>query len=190
MIRRTTLFLVACAFVVCMLPLSASASLPLVGFPLKESTTGPYDDEKFLDEANTTIQGLSNQSLPTGTALRSLQSQQMEWSKMKISPELYPEAEKINAFIYYTVKAGDEYDDANIFGDKPYSPVSENSALYREAESYYQAAKTVWEKIKGRYPGVTMYTMPGSSTGSSGDDSDIFNYETQSTQSRGHSGLW
>jgi hypothetical protein len=184
------LFLILFVIALCILPICASASLPLVGFPIKPSpATGPYDDEKFLEQTNTTIYGLSNQTIPTGLALRNLQTQQQQLSKMSISPELYPEAELINTFLYYTGKAGDEYDDANIISDKPYTPITSDSAIFREAEEYYQAAQTIWEKIKGRYPGVTLYTMKSSSSSDSNSDSDLFNYETQ-TQQRGHSGLW
>lgn len=174
-----------------MLPICASASLPLVGFPIKQSpATGPYDDAKFLEQTNTSIYGLSNQTIPTGITLRNLQTMQQQLSKMSISPELYPKAVQINAFLYYTVKAGDEYDDANILSDKPYTPITSDSAIFREAEEYYQAATSVWKTIKDQYPGVTLYTMPGSGSSSNDNsDSGLFNYETQ-TQQRGHSGLW
>lgn len=187
MISRTTLLLIICICAVCALPMQVS-SLPMVGFSLKPSpASGPYQDNEFLEKANTTIYGLSNQSIPTGTALRDLQSVQQELSKMSISPKLYPVASDINAFLYYTSKAGDEYSDASSLGGSPYSPVVSDSSIFGDATEYYQAAKKTWEHIKARYPGVTLYTMTQPSSDLGNDDTNIYSYDTPS---HGHSGLW
>ncbi len=133
----------------------------MVGFPLTPSPSeGPYQDEQFLERSNTSIYGLSNTTLPNGTSLLELKSVQQQISKMKISPDLYPLASNINAFLYYTGKAGTEYNEANSLASSPYSPVDLNGGQFTDADMYYSAAKTVWERIKGHYPDVTLYTMP------------------------------
>ena len=189
MIASRRVVLLICLIAFCVIPIYSSASLPLVGFPLKQSPAqGPYQDEEFLEKANTSIYGLSNQTIPTGIELRNLQTVQQQLSKMSISPELYPEASDINSFLYYTTKAGNEYGDAITLTGSYYSPVSENGAMFNDANEYYSAAKEIWEQIKTRYPNATLYTM-GSATSQSSSDADLFNYENQVT-SRGHEGLW
>ncbi len=189
MINRTALLIIIGLCAVCLLPLQASA-LPMVGFSLKPSpASGPYQDKDFLDQANTTIFGLSNKTLPTGTTLLELRTAQGKLSKMNISPALYSNATDINAFIYYTWKAGDEYEDASSLGGSYYSPVTSDSALYDDATEYYQAAKTTWDKIKTRYPGATLYTMPVQNTGS-GDGASYDPYTQSYTNKGAHSGLW
>jgi len=189
MINRSALLLIIGLCAVCLLPLQASA-LPMVGFSLKQSpASGPYQDKDFLDQANKTIYGLSNKTLPTGTALMDLRTSQGQLSKMNISPALYNNATDINAFIYYTWKAGDEYEDASSLGGSYYSPVTTDSALYDDATEYYQAAKTTWDKIKSRYPGATLYTMPVQTT-ETGDGGSYDPYTHGSTSKGAHSGLW
>jgi hypothetical protein len=177
-----------CLIALCAIPVYSSASLPMVGFPLKPSPEdGPYQDDEFIEKANTSIYSLSNKTVPTGLTLRDLQSVQQQLSKMSISPEFYDEASTINAFLYYTTKAGDEYDDAMTLSNSPYSPVTEDSAMFNDANEYYLAAKNVWEKIKSRYPDVTLYTMGSASSGSA--ENNLYAYDTP-VSSRGHSGLW
>ncbi len=189
MINRTALLLIFCLCAVCLLPLQASA-LPMVGFSLKQSpASGPYQDKEFLELANTTIYGLSNGTLPTGTANTDLRTVQSKMSKMSISPELYDNATDINAFIYYTWKAGDEYEDASSLGGSDFSPVTIDSSLYDDANEYYQAAKITWDRIKSGYPGVTLYTMPVQTTGY-GDGASYDPYTHSYTNKGAHSGLW
>ena len=134
--------------------------LPMVGFPLHPSPpTGPYQDTEFLELANSTIYDLTNQSLPNGTELRDLQTIQQQLARMNISPELYPEAEQINAYLYYTAKAGDEYSEALSFTSKPYSPAFRDTTLYGDAYTYQNASRTIWNQIKGRYPGIVPYSL-------------------------------
>jgi len=188
MINRTALFLIICLCAVCILPLQVSG-LPMVGFSLKPSpASGPYQDTEFLEKANNTINDLSNKTLPTGNAVASLRTTQGEMSKMSISPALYQNATDINAFIYYTWKAGDEYDDAtSLGGNEYYAPSTIDSSQVEEATEYYLAAKTMWERIKSRYPGVTLYTMPESSTMTNGNYDP---YTHGSTSKGAYSGLW
>ncbi len=169
MIHKKTIILLC--FILCgIIPVMVAASLPMVGFPLRPSPeVGPYQDEEFLEKANTTIYGLSNQSVPSGTGLRSMQSLQQKMARMNISPELYEEAADINSFLYYTVKAGSEFDDAMSLSRSEYSPISRDGPLFEDATKYYNAAKKVWDRIKTRYPGVTLYTMTVSSESSAGD---------------------
>jgi hypothetical protein len=174
-----------------MLPVISSAGLPMVGFSLKPSPAeGPYQDAEFLEQANMTIYSLSNQSVPTGTPLRDLQTVQQKLSKMSISPEQYSFASDVNAFLYYTGKAGNEYGDAISLTNSPYSPVGMDGAQYAEANNYYLAAKTVWERIKDHYPDVTLYTLSESSDGTSDETSDDFIGFGNNQGSRGHTGLW
>ncbi|HWQ63976.1 MAG TPA: hypothetical protein VN429_06130 [Methanospirillum sp.] len=189
MINRTALLLILGLCAVCLLPLQASA-LPMVGFSLKPSpASGPYQDKDFLEQANKTIYGLSNKTLPTGTALTDLRTVQGKISKMNISPSLYSNATDINAFIYYTWKSGDEYEDASSLGDSFYSPVTSDSSLYDDANEYYEAAKTTWDRIKSRYPGATLYTMPKPSTVIA-DTGSYDPYTHGSTNKGARSGLW
>jgi len=137
-----------------------AAALPTVMFPLKPSpATGPYQDAEFLDIANETIYGLSNQTIPNGTHLRELQTTQQQLAKMNISPELYPRARQINAYLYYTSKAGDEYSDAMNLAGKPYSPAYKDNSVLSEARQYQTASQVIWNQIKDLYPGVTPYRL-------------------------------
>jgi hypothetical protein len=188
MLRSRVLLFLACLIAVCAIPACCSAGLPVVGFSLKPSPDqGPYDDEEFMEKANASIYSLSNKTVPTGLTLRDLQSVQQQLSKMSISPELYKKASNINAFLYYTTKAGDEYDNAQSLAGSPYSPVTFDSSMFSDAETYYKAAKAVWEKIKDGYPDVTLYTL---SSESSESDEDYLSFSGEQVSSRGHSGLW
>jgi hypothetical protein len=160
MASKKKIYVILCLFAICALPVCSSAALPIVGFPLKPSPAeGPYQDDVFLEKANETIYGLSNHSVPSGTAIRELQSVQQQLAKMKISPKLYPVASDINAFLYYTGKAGSEYGDALIMTTNFNIPASQGQGQLAEAGKYYTAATEVWEGIKGMYPNVTLYTL-------------------------------
>jgi len=137
-----------------------AAALPTIMFPLKPSpATGPYQDAVFLDIANETIYGLSNQAIPNGTTLLELQTTQQQLAKMSISPDLYPRARQINAYLYYTSKAGDEYSDAMNLASKPYSPAYKDNSVLNEARQYQTASQVIWNQIKDLYPGVTPYRL-------------------------------
>ncbi len=129
-------------------------------FPLKPSpATGPYQDAEFLDIANETIYGLSDQTVPNGTLLRELQTTQQQLAKMSISPELYPRARKINAYLYYTSKAGDEFSDAMSLASKPYSPAYNDDSVLNDAKQYQTASQVIWNQIAYLYPGVIPYRL-------------------------------
>ena len=160
MTSKNKMYVFLFLFAICALPVCSSAALPIVGFPLKPSPAeGPYQDDIFLKQANETIYDLSNQTVPNGTAIRELQSVQQQLAKMKISPKLYPVASDINAFLYYTGKAGSEYGDALTMTTNQNIPASQGQSQLAEANKYYSAATDVWEGIKGMYPNVTLYTL-------------------------------
>lgn len=139
--------------------LSVSA-LVIVGSPLKPSPSqGPYQDEEFLALANDTIYTYTNGTVPNGTDLLILSTTQKQLSRMNISPELHPEATQINAFLYYTAKASEEFEDALSITGKPYSPQYRDTTAYADAYAYQNASRVVWEKIKDRYPGIVPYKL-------------------------------
>ncbi|MDD1729516.1 MAG: hypothetical protein LUQ50_10660 [Methanospirillum sp.] len=160
-LQRTVLMTI---IVLCILP-TCVASLPIVMYPLKPSPAiGPYQDSEFLEISNETILGLSNQTIPNGTALRELQTTQQKLANMNISPELYPTAKQINAYLYYSAKAGDESSDAMSLADKPYSPEYTDWTVNLQAKIYQNASKTIWKQIQDLYPNVTSYTLRPTAT--------------------------
>ena len=84
---------------------------------------------------------------------------QQKLSQMSISPQLYPNAKKINAYLYYTAKAGTDYSDALNFYSKPYSPVYMDESQISGAKQYQAAAQIIWNQIKDLYPGVIPYRL-------------------------------
>lgn len=175
----------------CIFTIPASC-LPMVASPLKPSPdTGPYQDNEFLELANDTIYGLSNQTMPNGTALLDLLTIQQKLAKMSISPELYPTAKQINAYLYYTAKAGNKYADAMSFYSKPYSPVYEDESLISEARVYQAASQTIWKRIQDLYPGVTPYRLETSKKPFSVNEDPYFKWPPYAPfSSYGHEGLW
>ena len=166
-----------------------AASLPMVIFPLKPSPeTGPYQDEEFLELANETIYGLSNQTIPNGTALRELQTTQQVLAKMSISPDLYPTAANINEYLYYTARAGYEYADALSFYSKPYSPVYNDESQISEAKQYQEASRIIWNQIQDRYPGVAPYRLEYATIPFSTNENPNFEWPYGGSSSSG--GLW
>jgi hypothetical protein len=136
------------------------ASLPTIIFPLKPSPAiGPYQDDDFLHQSNNTIYELSNATIPNGTNLRELQTTQQKLSKMNVSPELYPTAKQINAYLYYVTKAGDAADDSMTLADKPYSPESTDWTINSDVTTYQNASLTIWNQIKDLYPNATTYKL-------------------------------
>ena len=90
-------------------------------YPLKPTPqNGPYDDKKFMEVATTEIMGLSGKMIPTeGTDLLNLKSTQLQISRMNISPNHYPEASIINAYLYKIGQAGDAYGTTKSLTDHP-----------------------------------------------------------------------
>lgn len=189
MISSAKIFVIICLCTICALPVYSSASLPMVPFTLKSpGAEGPYQDQEFLEKANMSIYALSNTTVPNGTTLREVQSVQMQLSKMKVSPELYPVANNINSFLYYTGKAGDAFSESSSMTESQFSPVSQSNAMTDEANMYYSAAKAVWERVKYLYPDVTLYTMTGGSDAPSYSTGSL--YSPVSGPHGAYSGLW
>ena len=186
MIQRRMLLIgiiTLCAFTI------HAASLPMVIFPLKPSPeTGPYQDEEFLELANETIYGLSNQTIPNGTTLRELQTTQQILAKMSISPDLYPTAAKINEYLYYTAKAGNEYSESLSFYSKPYSPIYNDESQISEAKQYQAASRIIWNQIQDRYPGVAPYRLEYATKPFSTNENPNFEWPYDVSSSTG--GLW
>ena len=181
-------FIILILIGVCTIPVT---SLPMVMFPLKPSpATGPYQDTEFLKLANETIYGLSNQSIPNGTALRDLLTTQQNLAAMKISPELYPKAKQINAYLYYTAKSGDEYSDAMNLASKPYSPVYRDESVISVAKEYQTASQVVWDQIKDLYPGVIPYRLEMANIPEYKGDLTSINWPVNPFSTGSSGGLW
>lgn len=166
-------------------------ALPTVMFPLKPSPqTGPYQDAEFLTIANETIYGLSNQTIPNGTMLREFQTNQQKLAKMNISPDLYPRARQINAYLYYTSKAGDAYSDAMSLASKPYSPEYTDSSITAEAKEYQIASQVIWNQIKDLYPDVTPYRLETSQQPYSPNEDPSFKWPYDPKQPYVTGDLW
>jgi hypothetical protein len=159
MITRKRILVILCLLAFGVIPLYTSASVPGVNYPLKASSAeGPYQDDEFLQKANEMISPLSNLAVPNGTYLLNLKTAQQQMSKMKISPDLYPVASDINDFLYFTGKTGDYYADALTLMSN--TNVAAGDTQLGEAQYYYKTASAIWDRIKDRYPGVTLYKLP------------------------------
>jgi len=157
--KRYHRILIASFIVLCLFTAYVT-SLPMVILPLKPApATGPYQDTEFFDIANDTIYSLSGQTIPNGTELRELQTTQQQLTQMNISPDFYPTATKINDYLYYVSKAGDEASDAMNLADKMGSPEYTDWTVDSKAKAYQEASFTVWEDIKELFPNVTPYEL-------------------------------
>jgi len=189
MITKTRILAFISLLAICAIPVCSAANLPMIGFPLKPAhAEGPYQDEQFLEKANLSIYALSNTTVPNGTTLLEVQSIQQQISKMNISPKLYPVASNINAFLYYTGKAGNEYSAAMSLSSSQFSPVGPDSSQFQDADMYYSAAKTVWGRIQNIYPDVTLYTLSGTTDTTSYNGNTL--YAPVSSPHGAYSGLW
>jgi hypothetical protein len=131
-------------------------------FPLKpSSSTGPYDDQKCMDMATTQINVFSGKMLPTeGTDLLNLKSTQMQISRMNISPDFYPRASLINAYLYKLNQAGETYGTTKRLTDHPSTLGSPVYDQYSKARSYYNDAMEIWGDIKDLFPKAVPPTLP------------------------------
>ncbi len=131
-------------------------------FPLKPSCpTGPYDDQKFMDLATIQINGFSEKMLPTeGTDLLNLKSTQLQISRMNISPDFYPRASLVNAYLYKLNQAGEMYGTTKRLTDHPSTLGSPVFDQYSKARSYYNDAMETWNQIKDLFPKVVPPALP------------------------------
>jgi hypothetical protein len=159
-IKNTSIRTAFTAFIVICLFATYVSSLPMVMFPLKPSpSTGPYQDDEFLKIANDSIYSLSGQIMPNGTSLRELETTQQKLATMNISPELYPKAKKINEYLYYACKAGDESSDVMNLADKKGSPEYTDWTVDTQAKTYQNASVTIWIDIQDLYPNATPFNL-------------------------------
>jgi len=123
------------------------------------SDANPYNDEAFKSEAEKIIGKISNSSVPTGTKLSEVTDAYYRLIMENVSPDLYPNAHNIAAYLYYTSKAGETYTDYHAYL-KSVSKTTDGSEYYTVADQYRQVAAEFWNKIKDLYPNMTMFTLP------------------------------
>ena len=75
------------------------------------SDANPYNDEAFKSEAEKIIGKISNSSVPTGAKLSEVTDAYYRLIMENVSPELFPNAHNIVAYLYYTSMAGEVYED-------------------------------------------------------------------------------
>ncbi|MDD1729447.1 MAG: hypothetical protein LUQ50_10290 [Methanospirillum sp.] len=131
-------------------------------YPLNPSpSTGPYDDQKFMDIATTQIMGFSGKTLPTeGNELLNLKSVQMELSRMNISPDFYPRASLVNAYLYNLSQAGDAYGTTKSLTDHPSTLGSPIYDQYSKARGIFANALKTWSEIKDLFPKAIPPSLP------------------------------
>ncbi len=140
---------------------------------LKNSGTGKeYQDEAFFATADPIITSLSNRTLPIGSQRMRVYSTYTGIRDMSISPENYDRARATLAFLYYTAKCSQAYEDY-FDAKKSVSSLTDGSEFYRLAETYYEGVLSWWENIRGWYPRMTMYSLPNQRDPYPGDDSAI-----------------
>ncbi|PKL59678.1 MAG: hypothetical protein CVV33_06605 [Methanomicrobiales archaeon HGW-Methanomicrobiales-4] len=140
----------------------SAAELVLEPLPaeLKTPAEGAvYQDDAFFKEADAVIKGLSNRTVPTESQRMKVYSAYSAVRGMSVSPENYAVANNILAFLYYTAKTGEAYE--NFFNEKKsVVAVTDGTEYYDLAAIYYYTATNWWALIADRYPNVTMYTLP------------------------------
>ncbi len=123
------------------------------------SDAKPYNDEAFMNEAEKIIGKISNSSVPTGTKLSEVTDAYYRLIMENVSPELFPNAHNIVAYLYYTSMAGEVYEDYHEYMNSV-SKTTDGSEYYMVADQNRQVAAEFWNKIKDLYPNMTMFTLP------------------------------
>lgn len=131
-------------------------------YALKPSPAiGPYDDQKFLNNSTAIITKLSGKIIPIeGPDLLNLKSEQIQLSRLNISPDFYPEATKINAYLFKIFQAGETYGTSKRLTDHPDSLGSPVYDQYTKARSYYSDAMDIWADIKNIFPNTKPPVLP------------------------------
>jgi hypothetical protein len=131
-------------------------------YPLKPSPSiGPYDDIKFMNNSVTILTRLSGNQIPIeGSDLLNLKSEQIQLSRLNISTEFYPEATKINAYLFKICQAGETYGASKRLTDHPNSLGSPIYDQYTKARSYFSDAMEIWTDIKGLFPNIKPPVLP------------------------------
>ncbi|MDD1724626.1 MAG: hypothetical protein LUQ07_05810 [Methanospirillum sp.] len=153
------------AVVLCVTICSAAFAPVFEPMPLSmknSSDAKPYEDESFLKDAGEVIGKISNSSVPTGSKLSEVTDAYYRLIMDNVSPELFPKADNIVAYIYYTSQAGSAYTDFNDY-KKSVSKSTDGSEYYTVADQYYKKSGEYWDKIKDLYPNQSMYTLPAAS---------------------------
>lgn len=137
------------------------AALEPLPVDLKAPVEGAtYEDDAFFEEAGAIISTLSNRTIPTGSQRMKIYSAYISLRDMDISPENYEDARAALAFLYYTSKASEAYE--NFFDvQKNVASLTDGSEFYDLADIYYTTASNWWDLIADRYPKVTLYSLPG-----------------------------
>lgn len=172
--------LIAAALVICLLlaglpavVLATEAVLEPLPYNLKEPSDGAvYEDEKYFSIADPVIKSLSNRTVPIGNLRMNVQSTYVSLRDMRVSPANYDKAQDVLAFLYYSGKAGEAYD--NFFSEKnSVGSVTDGSAFYDLTETYYQVASAWWALIADQYPKVTLYSLPDKNALYPGEETTI-----------------
>lgn len=131
-------------------------------YSLKPSPSiGPYDDQKFLNNSNAIITRLSGKIIPIdGPDLLNLKSEQIQLSRLNISSDFYPEATKINAYLFKIIEAGETYGTSKRLTDHPDTLGSPVYDQYTKARSYYSDAMDIWTDIKSLFPNTKPPILP------------------------------
>jgi len=126
-------------------------------------------DDRFFSTAVPMIKSLSNGTVPLGSQQMKVNSAYSLIKGMNISPERFDEAKATLAFLYYSVKAGEAYENYHAT-KKSVASVTTGIEFYDLAQIYYQTSSAWWELIAASYPKVTLYKLPASSEPFPDDD--------------------
>jgi len=131
-------------------------------YALKPSpVSGPYNDQKFMDLATSILTNLSGKVIPIeGVELLNLKSNQIQLSRMNISPEFYPQATKINSYLLKICQAGETYSTTKTLTDHPNTLGSPVYDQYTKARSNYSDAMALWADIKDLFPKIKQPILP------------------------------
>ncbi|MFH0968823.1 MAG: hypothetical protein V1862_14185 [Methanobacteriota archaeon] len=143
---------------------TAVSAADLVLEPLPAELKAPaegavYQDDAFFTEVDPVIKSLSNRTVPIESQLMKVHGAYSSVRGMSVSPENYDVANNILAFLYYTDKTGEAYENF-LDKKKSVSATTDGSEYYDLASIYYMTASNWWALIADRYPKVTLYTLP------------------------------
>jgi len=150
----------------------SAADLILEPMPdtLQEAAQGAVSqDEAFFSTAAPMIKSMSNGTVPLGSQRMKINSAYSTINRMNISPARFDEAKANLAFLYYSMKAGEAYED---YQDtkKSVASVTTGTEFYDLAQIYYETASNWWKLIAGTYPKVVLYKLPAVSDPYPDDD--------------------
>lgn len=126
------------------------------------SDASPYNDEAFMTEAEKAIKKISNSTVPTGSKLSEVTDAYYRLIMENVSPEFFADANNIVGYLYYTSMAGSTFEDYHSYLNSV-SRSSDGSEYYTVVDQYYQVSAEFWNKIKDKFPNMTMYTLPDAS---------------------------